>query len=41
MFQNFNICDKVTPVNIKDGAETAQMKSLDETYVTVVEDPSL
>ena len=39
MFQNFNICDEVT--NVEDGADTALMKALEETCVTVVGDPTL
>ena len=41
LFQNFNICDEVTPANVEDDVKTALMKVLKETYVTVDGDPSL
>ena len=40
LFQNFNVCDEVTQANVEDGAETALIEALNETYVTVVGDPS-
>ena len=39
--QYFNVCCKVTPVNIEDGAETSLVIALEETYVTAVGDSSL
>ena len=39
LFQNFNICDKVSPANAEDGAEIAMMKA-HEMYVTAVGDPN-
>ena len=41
LFQNFNVCDEVTPANVEDGAETGLTKALKETYVTAVGDQSL
>ena len=41
MLQNASVCDEVTPANVEDDADTALMKALEETYVTVVGDPSL
>ena len=41
MLHNFNVCDEVTPVNVDDGAQTAQMKALGETNETAVGDSGL
>ena len=38
MLQNFNMCDKITPVNVKHSADTALLKVLVEMDVTVVGD---
>ena len=41
LFQNFYICDDVTPANVVDIVETALMIALEETYLTAVGDQSL
>ena len=41
LFQDFHVCDKVTPVNAEDSAETALMETLEEADVTAVGDPRL
>ena len=41
LLQNLSACDEVSPANVGDGAQTALMKALEETYVTAVGDPSL
>ena len=41
LFQDFHVCNKVTPVNVEDGAETALVETLEEADVTAVGDPSL
>ena len=41
LLQNFNVSVEVTPLNVNDGAETALVKTLEETDMPVVGNPEL
>ena len=41
LFQDFHVCDKVTPENVENDAKTALMETLKEADVTAVGNPSL
>ena len=41
LFKDLDICDEVTPVNVKNSAETALVKTFEKAHMAAVDDPCL